>query len=105
MKTPTRHAPHIWDHVLAKIALIWLMLTRSRITVMIQDTRMAEPPTNGVQLNTALMVAPGVIAELAVTTKCSSTIAGRCDHGPVQATTTAIRIPIGSQAMPTSPAE
>ena len=51
-----------------RLRVIWLMLTRSRITVMIQDTRMAEPPTNGVQLNTALMVAPGVIAELAATT-------------------------------------
>ncbi len=30
---------------------------------MIQDTRMAVPPTNGVQLNVALILAPGVIAE------------------------------------------
>ena len=44
------------------------MLTRSRITVMIHEARIAEPPTNGVQLNTALIVAPGVIAELAATT-------------------------------------
>ena len=62
MNTPTRQAPHICDQVLAKIAPICARLTRSTSTVMIHDAKMAVPPTNGVQLNTALMVAPGVNA-------------------------------------------
>src|SRR5580658_3415065 len=105
MNTPTRHAPHICDQVLAKIARICARLTRSTITVIIQDARMAVPATKGVQLNAAVIVAPGVIEELAATTNCKGRIDGRLDHGPVQATTTAISMAMGSHAMPTSPAD
>src|SRR5215472_12735676 len=105
MKTPTSMAPHICDQVLAKISLTWLMLTRSRSALMIQDARIAVPATNGVQLNTAPIFAPGVIAESAVTAKCAKTIDGKCDQGPVQATTTAIRTAIGNQAIAKSPPE
>src|SRR5215467_11402079 len=99
MNTPTRQAPHICDQVVAKSSLTWLIVTRSKSAVIIQDTRIAVPATNGVQLNTAPICAPGVIAEAAVTAKCASTMDGKCDHGPVQATTTAIRTAIGSQAV------
>ena len=72
---------------------------------MIHDARIAVPPTNGVQLNAALIFAPGVIAESAATDICSMTIDGKLDHGPVQATTTATNTAIGNQAIPTSPAD
>src|SRR5579863_2409428 len=105
MKTPTRQAPHICDQVLAKIAPICESFTRNRTATMIHDTRMAVPPTNGVQLNVALILAPGVIAESAATDMCSMMIFGKLDHGPVQATTTATNTAIGNQAMPISPAD
>src|SRR5579872_4390864 len=105
MKTPTRQAPHICDQVLAKIALICAKLTRSASTVSIQETRIAVPPTNGVQLKAARTVAPPGSPEVALTAKCPATTAGSFDQGPVQATTTAMRMAIGSQARPTSPAE
>src|SRR5580698_4019438 len=99
MKTPTRQAPHICDHVLAKIAPICARLTRSRITVMIHDAKIAEPPTNGVQLKMARIGPPPGRPDVAVTSRCRRTMDGNFDQGPVQATTTAISIAIGSQAM------
>src|SRR5215813_1996869 len=105
MNTPTRQAPHICDQVLAKISLTWLIVTRSRSAVIIHDARIAVPATNGFQSNTAVILAPGVIAESAVTTKCPRTMDGKSDHGPVQATTTATRTAIGSQAVTKSPPE
>src|SRR5579863_3000496 len=98
MNTPTRQAPHICDQVLAKISPTCLRLTRSRIAVMIHETRIAVPPTNGVQLNAAVIFAPGVIAELAATSICSRRIDGKPDQGPVQATTTTTGTAIGNQA-------
>src|ERR1700733_15418408 len=105
MNTPTRQAPHICDQVLAKIARIGAKLTRNTITVMIQDAKIAVPPTNGVQLKMARIGAPPGSPEVAATSKWRPMIPGSFDQGPVQATTTAIRIAIGNQAMPTSPAE
>src|SRR5580692_6415535 len=105
MKTPTRQAPHICDQVLAKISPTWLMLTRIKSATTIQDARIAEPPTNGLKSNAAVMVAPGAIEEAAVTARCSQLTAGSADHGPVQATTMATRTMIGSQPWNTSPAE
>src|SRR5579883_1990920 len=105
MNTPTRQAPHICDQLLAKMAPSCEGRTRNRITVMIQDARIAVPPTNGVQLNTAAILAPGVMAESAATAACSRMILGRLDHGPVHATTTTTSTAIGNQAMPTSAAE
>ena len=53
MNTPTRQAPHICDQVLPKISPSCVPLTRSSSATMIQDARIAVPPTNGVQLKTA----------------------------------------------------
>src|SRR5271154_5019500 len=101
MNTPTRQAPHICDQVLAKIAPICAKLTRSTITVMIQDAKIAEPPTNGVQLKMARIGAPPGRPDVALTSRWSATIDGSFDQGPVQATTTTIKIAIGNQAIPT----
>src|SRR5690348_782577 len=98
MNTPTRHAPHIWSHVLAKISPSCLPFTRSSTATMTHDARIAEPPTNGVQLNTAPMVAPWVIDEAADTAAWNRTTFGRLDHGPVHNVTTTIKTRIGSQA-------
>src|ERR1700732_3300074 len=61
----------------------------------IHEAKMAVPPTNGVQLKIAAMVAPGAIEDAAFTCRCSATMPGSLDHGPVQATTMAIRTRIG----------
>src|SRR6185437_7490959 len=98
MNTPTSKAPHICVHVLFQISASCWPFTRSSNATMIHDARMAEPPTNGVQLKTAPIVAPSVIEDAAETCMCSSTMPGSLDHGPVQATTTATRTAIGSQA-------
>src|SRR5579875_336129 len=103
MNTPTRQAPHICCHVFEKIAASCLPFTRSSSATMTHDARMAVPPTNGVQLNTAPMVAPGVIDEAAETAKCSRTIPGSFDHGPVHSVTTTISTRIGSHAWKISP--
>src|SRR5581483_4855818 len=100
MKTPTRHAPHICDQVLEKIPPIWSNLRRPvasiRITTMIHDARIALPPTKGVQLKIAATVAPGESADAAFTCAWNQTMPGSFDHGPVQATTTAISTRIGN---------
>src|SRR6185437_288976 len=98
MNTPTRHAPHICCHVLAKISPSCLPFTRSSTATMIHDAKIAEPPTNGVQLNTAPMVAPWVIEDAAETAAWNRTIFGRLDHGPVQSVTTTTSTRIGSHA-------
>src|SRR5215469_9808085 len=100
MNTPTRQAPHICDQVLFQISASCLPFTRNNSATMIQDTRIAVPPTPGLKSNTALMVAPCVIEDWAPTTRCSQTMPGRLDQGPVQATTTTTSTAIGSQASP-----
>ena len=102
MKTPTSSAPHICDQVLAKISTSCWRLMRSSNATMMNEARMAEPPTNGVHLKTAAIFAPSEIEDAAVTCNCTSTMPGSFDHGPVQATTTTIRTAIGSQACPIS---
>src|ERR1035438_2143875 len=105
MNTPTRQAPHICDQVLFQISASCLPFPRSSNATMIHDARMAEPPTNGVQLKSAAIVAPWAIEDAAVTCRWSITIPGSLDHGPVQATTTIISTAIGSQAWKMSPPE
>ena len=72
---------------------------------MIQDTRIAVPPTNGVQLKIALMVAPRRDRRIGGDCIVQHDDRRQVDHGPVQATTTATSTMIGSQAMTTSPPE
>src|SRR5579863_5243329 len=98
MNTPTRQAPHICDHVLFQISASCAPLTRNSSAMMIQDARIAEPPTNGAQLKIAAMVAPWTTDDAAVTWRWRPTIAGSFDQGPVQATTTITSTAIGSQA-------
>src|SRR5215471_5951359 len=98
MKTPTSKAPHICDHVLFQISASCLPLMRSSSATMIHEARMAEPPTNGVHLKPASIVAPCVIDEAAVTFSARGAMLGSFDQGPVQATTTMTRTAIGIQA-------
>src|ERR1700731_451372 len=105
MNTPTRQAPHICDHVLLKISTSRVPLTRSNSATMIQEARIALPPTNGLKSNAAEMVAPAVIEDAAETARCSQLIAGNGDHGPVHSTTTTTSTMIGSQPWNTSPAD
>src|SRR5579864_6821408 len=98
MNTPTRQAPHICDQVLFQISASCLPFTRNSSATMIQEARIAEPPTKGVQLKIAAMVAPWTIDDAAVTWRWSPMMLGSFDHGPVQATTTMTSTAIGSQA-------
>src|ERR1700752_3057194 len=98
MNTPTSKAPHICVQVLRQMSASCWPFTRSSSATMIHDARMAEPPTNGVQLKTAEIVAPSVIEDAAATCVWNNTMPGSEDHGPVQATTTMTRTAIGSQA-------
>ena len=59
---------------------------------MIQDTKIAVPPTNGVQLKMARIGAPPGSPDVAATSRWRATIDGSFDQGPVHATTTAMRI-------------
>src|SRR5262249_38406985 len=104
MNTPTSMAPHICDQVAAKILPSCEPLMRYNNATTIQEAKIALPPTNGVQLKIAAMVAPGASEEAALTCKCKPMMDGSFDHGPVQATTMAIRTRIGSQPWNTSPA-
>src|ERR1700756_520800 len=67
MNTPTSRAPHICDQVLAQISASCLPVTRSSSATMIHEARMAEPPTNGVHLNAAVIFAPWAMEEAAAT--------------------------------------
>src|ERR1051326_1693453 len=102
MNTPTSKAPHICDQVLLKVSRSCSPLMRSSSATMTHDAKMAEPPTNGVQLKSAVIVAPGAIEDAAVTWARKIENEGSVDHGPVQATTTTTRTPIGIQARATS---
>ena len=97
MKTPTRQAPHICCHVFFQIAASCCPFMRSSSATMIQETRIAVPPTAGLKSNAAEMVAPGATDDCAVTAAWNQLIAGSFDHGPVHATTTMTRTRIGSQ--------
>src|SRR6202451_121544 len=105
MKTPTRQAPHICDHVFLKISASCVALTLSSTATMIHDARIALPPTNGLKSNAAVIVAPAVIEDAAETARCSQLIAGTGDHGPVHSTTTTTSTMIGNQPWNTSPAD
>src|SRR6185312_5169599 len=105
MNTPTSRAPHICDQVLFQISPSCWPFTRNNRATMIQDARIADPPTNGVQLKIAAICAPSVIEEAALTCLCSTTRPGSLDHGPVQATTTMIKTAIGNHAWRMSPLE
>src|SRR5215472_14021473 len=105
MKTPTRQAPHICDQVFLKIFASWLPLTRNSSATMIQDARIALPPTNGLKSNAAVIMAFSVKEDLAATARCSQLMAGSGDHGPVHKTTTTTSTMIGSQPWNTSPAD
>src|SRR5437764_1589519 len=98
MNTPTSSAPHICCQVLFQISASCWPFTRSSNATMIQDARIAEPPTNGVQLNNAVTVAPGLIEEAAVSCTLNPLMPGSGDHGPVQAMTTMTSTAIGSHA-------
>src|SRR3984885_14305118 len=105
MKTPTRQAPHICDQVFLKISTSCVPLTRSNSATMIQEARIALPPTNGLKSNAAVMVAPAVIEDAAETARCSQLIAGNGAHGPVHSTTATTSTMIGNQPWNTSPAD
>src|SRR5215469_7327083 len=98
MNTPTRQAPHICDQVLRKISPSCFPFTRSRRAAMIHETRIALPPTAGLKSNAAVIVVLGAKEDAAATARWSQLIAGRVDHGPVQATTTHTSTAIGSHA-------
>src|SRR5580692_25643 len=105
MNTPTRQAPHICDQVFLKISPSCAPVTRISNATMIQEARIALPPTNGLKSNAAVMVAPAVIEDAAETARCSQLIAGNGDHGPVHSTTTTTSTMIGNQPWNTSPAD
>src|SRR6516164_7936032 len=67
IKTPTSIAPHICDQVAAKILPSCEPLMRYKSATTIQEAKIALPPTNGVQLNTAATVAPGASEDAAFT--------------------------------------
>src|SRR6185312_9765507 len=107
MNTPTRHAPHIWWNVRRKISPIWAPLSlpcasRSSAT-MIQEARIAVPPTYGANLKAAvtagfaaLHVAPR--DEQATACAVNHVTFGSGDQGPVQAATTISRTTKGIHA-------
>src|SRR6516162_1243803 len=105
MNTPTSMAPHICCQVLDQISASCRLVIRCSSATMSHETNIAVPPTNGVQLKTAVIVAPGVIEDTAATWRRRPLIAVRLDQGPVQATTTATRTPMGSQASTSSRSE
>ena len=65
---------------------------------MIQDTKIAVPPTPGAQLKTAPTVLPGSIDDAADTPSLNGTYFGNGDQGPVHSTTTTINTMKGSHA-------
>jgi hypothetical protein len=66
--------------------------------MMIQEAKIAVPPTNGAKLNTAGTVAPAVIDDPATTLAENKLTLGNGDHGPVQSTTTTINTKNGIHA-------
>src|SRR5579883_3175535 len=105
MNTPTRQAPHIWCQVFWNTSLSWAPVMPTRNAVMIQETRIAVPPTPGAQLKAAATLLPCSIDEAAATESLKGTYFGRSDHGPVHNTTTTTSTTNGSQARKTSAAE
>src|SRR5690242_8363908 len=105
MNTPTRHAPHIWWNVLRKAsprrAVSSLPASASSAATMSHDARIAVPPTKGVKLNAAVMVAL-VSGTVAATLARNQLTLGSGDHGPVQAATTTTRTANGIHAWSTS---
>src|ERR1700691_4254937 len=106
MNTPTSSAPHIWRKVLQNTAPTSLDFNRpanpSSIAMISHDARIALPPTQGANLNAAVIVVFFAGAS-ACTWAENQPTAGRLDHGPVQAATTTTSTANGIQDSSTSP--
>ncbi len=65
---------------------------------MIQEARIALPPTKGANLNTAATVLPGTAEESDATCHWTVQVPGSDDQGPVHSTTTTTSTAKGIQA-------
>src|SRR5579885_140257 len=97
MKTPTSSAPHIWRKVSRKTWPSTENLGRIKINMISQETQMDVPPMNGVNENETFVDLP-LMEETARTLVLNQLIFGKGDQGPVQSTTTMIRIKKGRKA-------
>src|SRR5579872_1919131 len=89
MKNATSSAPHICLNVRANTSRICLPLGRRIARMISQETNVEVPPPSGAKLNVDEM-GVWVTEEIACTVSFVKLYPGRCDHGPVQPTTTRI---------------
>src|SRR5579862_619552 len=87
MKKATSSAPHICLKVLENVSFRMWADGRKINKITSQEASIDVPPVNGAKLNVEASVVP-VTEDLVATDNLSQLIAGRWDHGPVQATTT-----------------
>src|SRR5580658_8712434 len=104
MKKATSSAPHICLNVLENTCPMIGNGGRKRSSSTTQETKMEVPPAKGVKLKTD-RTAFCVTEELAATDRRNQLTPGRCDHGPVHETTTAINTMYGNQIASASAAE
>src|SRR5262249_43152778 len=107
MNTPTRQAPHIWSQLFLKISASWVPVGRWMSATMIQDARIAVPATNGLKLNSAVIVgacaAPSGLIEDAAETLRFDQLMSCSLNQPVQKPTTTTRTMMGRHAWRISP--
>src|ERR1700729_2439608 len=101
MNGPTSSAPHNWRNVVRKAVAIWLPVGRRKPVMRIQDARMAVPATNGANFHDDSTLPPS--EPMAVTLGSNGMYVVSGDQGPVQATTTAIRMANGISERITRP--
>src|ERR1700720_1039747 len=87
----TNKAPHICWNVREKTCFKTLPPGRRMVKITSQETRIDVPPLSGLKLNTEV-IALCVTEDRAAIDNLNRLIAGRVDHGPVQATTTMMRM-------------
>src|SRR6516165_6356230 len=93
MNGPTRSAPQAWRNVLRKMVPIWPRGRRNR-AIRNQDTMMAVPAMNGSNFQDDVTVPPSDPTEVTFGSYGMYFVSE--DQGPVQATTTAIRMRNGT---------
>src|SRR5579871_3752546 len=89
MKKATSSAPHICLNVRLNTSPICLPLGRRIARIISQETRVEVPPPSGAKLKVD-EIGVWVTEEIACTVSFVKLYPGRCDHGPVQPTTTII---------------
>src|SRR5579883_168381 len=97
MKTPTSSAPHIWRKVSRKTSPSTENFGRINASMISQEAQMEVPPMNGVKEKETLVDLP-LMDETARTLVLNQLTFGKGDQGPVQSTTTTIRMKNGRKA-------